>query len=637
MTDQHFRFSLHGVTMKRTRIMFAAVATLCGYFGLHCASVPTASTPPTRAAAIPGSFAIQDVRVLDGAKMSSPVTVVVAQGRIWGVGSNLSLPEGAPIIDGTGKTLLPGFIDGHAHVWSADQLEQSAQFGATTVLDMGCGDPEIGSKLRKLVSEPGSTLADLRFAGYAVTAPGAHCTEYGFPVPTITKPEDAQAFVDARLSEGSDYIKLVYDDAGALGFKNPTITKQLLKAAIEATHRRGKLALVHIGSMQGARDAIEVGADGLAHTFIDRTAEKDFGDFVAAHHAFVVPTLSVNRSLIFKSSGAGLVADADLGPYLPLQSAENLKKSLPTFPDAHVDYSVAEATIRLLHQAKVPILAGTDAPNTGTTHGATVHGELELLVGAGLTAEEALASATSQPATQFRLDDRGRIGKGLRADLVLVDGDPTVDIKATRHIVSVWRAGMQLDRKGYLAKIESEKSAAQAQAASPAPTGSEAGLISDFDDLTTSTMFGGGWATSTDELRGGKSTAAFKVVNGGASGSKGSMAVTGELVSGFQFPWAGVMFTPGERKMAPANLSAKREIVFSAKGDGATYQILLFSAGHGYAPARQVFVAGPEWKEYHFAFADFDGMDGRDLMGIAFVQGARLGRFRFQLDSFRLK
>ena len=79
--------------------------------------------------------------------------------------------------------------------------------------------------------------------------------------------------------------------------------------------------------------------------------------------------------------------------------------------------------------------AGTDAPNSGTAHGASLHGELQLLVEAGLTPTEALAAATSAPAAAFHLTDRGRIAPGLRADLVLVEGDPTADILQTRAIV----------------------------------------------------------------------------------------------------------------------------------------------------------------------------------------------------------
>jgi len=82
----------------------------------------------------------------------------------------------------------------------------------------------------------------------------------------------------------------------------------------------------------------------------------------------------------------------------------------------------------------------------GSWNGASLHGELALLVRAGLTPTEALAAATSVPARAFGLADRGRIAPGLRADLLLVRGDPTRDVTATRDIVGVWKAGVRIGR-----------------------------------------------------------------------------------------------------------------------------------------------------------------------------------------------
>jgi imidazolonepropionase-like amidohydrolase len=103
--------------------------------------------------------------------------------------------------------------------------------------------------------------------------------------------------------------------------------------------------------------------------------------------------------------------------------------------------------VRALRAAGVPLLAGTDAPVLGRgVHGASLHRELELLVEAGLTPVETLAAATSVPASVFGLADRGRIAPGLRADLLLVAGDPTRQITATRAIRRVWARGRAVDR-----------------------------------------------------------------------------------------------------------------------------------------------------------------------------------------------
>jgi len=102
--------------------------------------------------------------------------------------------------------------------------------------------------------------------------------------------------------------------------------------------------------------------------------------------------------------------------------------------------------MRQLGKSHVPLLTGTDAPAPGTTYGAAVHGELALFVRDGLGPIEALAAATSVPAKCFHLSDRGSIHTGLRADLVLLQGDPTTDIFATRNIVGVWKRGVRVQR-----------------------------------------------------------------------------------------------------------------------------------------------------------------------------------------------
>jgi imidazolonepropionase-like amidohydrolase len=148
-----------------------------------------------------------------------------------------------------------------------------------------------------------------------------------------------------------------------------------------------------------------------------------------------------------RASGASLVSDPHLGPLLTkaeignLQSAFHFSGRVPTFSLDH-----ARAAVAALKAAGVPLLAGTDAPNPGMAHGVSLHRELELLVGAGLTPMDALAAATSTPARVFGLLDRGRIAPGLRADLVLVHGEPDRTITDTRSIVEVWRNGAAVTR-----------------------------------------------------------------------------------------------------------------------------------------------------------------------------------------------
>jgi imidazolonepropionase-like amidohydrolase len=147
-------------------------------------------------------------------------------------------------------------------------------------------------------------------------------------------------------------------------------------------------------------------------------------------------------------SGATIATDPLLRPYV----RPALRAMMSSPPSPHPGVRSCEGTteaIRQLARRQVPILAGTDAPSPGQTYGASLHGELALLVGAGLTPLQALAAATSAPARAFRLEDRGRMRPGLRADLLLVEGDPSRDILATRRIAQVWKRGIAVERTRY--------------------------------------------------------------------------------------------------------------------------------------------------------------------------------------------
>jgi imidazolonepropionase-like amidohydrolase len=581
------------------------------------------------------SFVIRHARVFDGHKVLNSADVWVENGKIRSVGKNLKTTAGVKVIDATGDTLLPGLIDAHTHAWG-DALKEAEIFGVTTELDMFT-DVKYMQRVKKEQAEGKDLdLADLRSAGTLATAPGGHGTEYGIKIPTLTSPSEAQAFVDARIAEGSDYIKIIIDDASAYGGHRPTLDAATVKALVEAAHKRGKLTVVHIGNQAEAREAIEAGADGLAHLFADSPPQPDFARFVAEHHAFVVPTLTVLESASGIPSGETLTTDPHLAPYLTATDITNLKQSFPKFP-THLSEKYAEETIAQLKELHIPILAGTDAGNPGTSHGVSLHREMELLVHAGLTPQEALASATSVPASVFHLNDRGVIAPGKRADLLLVKGDPTQDILATRDIVSVWKLGAEDDRASYRSLVEKEKADAEKAAKESALSVSQSGLISDFEDGKPSSKFGTGWMVSTDSIAGGKSTGEMKVVDGGANGSGHALEISGVIDGGLPYAWSGVMWSPGSAPFAPVNLSAKKSISFVAKGDGGTYRIMVFTASGGRIPAQQTFIAGSDWKNFTFPFSAFNGSDGHDVSAILFVGGPGAGKFEFAVDDVKLE
>jgi imidazolonepropionase-like amidohydrolase len=269
----------------------------------------------------------------------------------------------------------------------------------------------------------------------------------GGPFPTIADSASGRAFVDARIAEGSDYVKIIYDDLSSLGRKAPMLDRPTLQGLVAAAHARGKLAVVHILSEAQAKDAIEAGADGLAHLFTGATVSPEFAPLVAKHGAFVVPTLSVLYGSCGRSIGPRIASDSLLRPYIRPSMRARTAMTFP--PRAGTSCAATEEAVRQLARARVPILAGTDSPAPGQTYGASVHGELELLVGAGLTPVQALVAATSAAARAFKLTDRGRVAAGMRGDLVLVEGDPTSDVLATRRITAVWKRGVGVERARY--------------------------------------------------------------------------------------------------------------------------------------------------------------------------------------------
>lgn len=395
------------------------------------------------------NFVVTDARVFDGEAVHRRQSVLVTDGRITQVGEQLDPPIGAEVVNGAGKTLLPGLIDAHAHA-KPPALRDALLFGVTTELDM-FSMPEWMDQQRTEAATR-NDLADVRSASVGVTVRGGHPSMligsfFPEPFPVLESPEDAPTFVATRVKEGADYIKLLIDDGSALGHASPTLTEPMVKAVVDAGHAHGKMVVAHVTSLDGMAQAIRAGIDGLVHIFFDKPPTDEIVALAADAGVFVTPTLSTVGSLASDIDGSHLAQDSRAREFLAPDWRENLCQCWHLGSPGSVEYAL-EAT-RRLHEVGVDILAGTDAACVGiagTAHGVSMHGELELLVRAGLTPVQALRAATFLPARRFGLTDRGRIASGLQADLLLVDGDPTRDITTTLSIVSVWRGGEQLDR-----------------------------------------------------------------------------------------------------------------------------------------------------------------------------------------------
>ncbi|CAH1226705.1 hypothetical protein PAECIP111891_05978 [Paenibacillus allorhizoplanae] len=418
--------------------------------------------------------AITNARIFDGEEVIGASTILIEGDKIISVGGEI--PEHAVIIDAEGGTLLPGLIDAHVHT-SVEGLRDALKFGITTELEMMGGFTKQGRETQLKGIED---IADVRSAGMGVTAPGghpdelmpgdgeipefvrkelekmseedrnamlaAHAHDHG-EAPTVTNPDEALAFVSEQVRQGADYIKIMIEEGAVLAAPGlPVLSQDILRTAVEEAHRHNKLVIAHVLTAEASQKAIEVGVDGLAHLFIDRPeTTPDLVRRIAESGVFVTPCLVLNSSIIGKAA-VELARDPRVSSKLSPDWIDTLSASFNTYPQGSMEDNFRN--VMDLHRAGVDILVGTDVsvpvPTLGgLAHGASVHHEMQLLVEAGFTPTEALRSATSVTARRFGLDDRGRIVLGAKADLILVDGDPTTSIADTLSIREVWHNGRQ--------------------------------------------------------------------------------------------------------------------------------------------------------------------------------------------------
>jgi len=217
------------------------------------------------------SFLLTDVRLFDGKTLTNKTSLIVHDGLIQSIETDLSPQKNLTVIDGQGKTLIPGLVDSHTHSWGS-ALEDALNFGVMTHLDMFTF-PSVLKTSRQQSKKQHANKATLYSAGMLATAPGGHGTQFGGQVEPITDPKEAAAWIDRRRIEGSDYIKLVY-----MPYQThiPSLNREVAKALIDAAHERDLLIVAHIHSQQGAQDLIEDGIDGLVHIFADTPVTQEF-------------------------------------------------------------------------------------------------------------------------------------------------------------------------------------------------------------------------------------------------------------------------------------------------------------------------------------------------------------------------
>lgn len=404
------------------------------------------------------------------------LTVVVDGSRIAAIGPTATTPtpSTASIIDARGKYLIPGLWDMHAHSAGGPAAPWDARIilplyianGITGIRDMG-GSLEV-LKQRKAGIERGNLLGPHMY----ISGPflnGGKPYEYTL---TTNTPDQARQAVDKLAREQVDFIKVLSDLSREtyLAVADESKKRKLTFAghvpdtvtAAEASDS-GQRSIEHLSGLtlgcsreeaelrKRRTEAIQKGDNAAYHdatmrsleTYDPEKASALFAEF-KKNETWQVPTLSWWKI----QSELGSVSSSDpLLKYVPLSvrrsndwDAQHIKQSTSAalLADLQETKSRYLDLTRSLHQAGVPVMAGTDSPDPYVFPGFSLHDELELLVESGFTPGEALRAATHSPAEFLgKLSDYGMVEKGRVADLVLLDANPLVDIRNTRKISAV--------------------------------------------------------------------------------------------------------------------------------------------------------------------------------------------------------
>lgn len=390
-----------------------------------------------------GTFALLNARLIDGtgAPAIENATVLVRDGHIAaaGPGAATPVPPGVTRIDVTGKSVLPGLWDMHAHVGLAEWGPVYLASGVTTVRDMG-GEFGVVTALRDAWGDRRAIGPRMLLAGL-VDGPGAG----SFGHVTAANPEEGRAAVARYKAAGFQQMKLY-----------SLLDRPTSAAIIDAAHAAGMTVTGHIPTGLDMRTIVEMGMDQIAHLTVRDAPESDAlretVAFLKSRGTVIDPTLSWNEML-------GRSLHTSLAEIQPRAShvAAPLRRMLDSANGGAIPPAQATARMRrslqivkALHDAGVPIVAGTDKGVPGIS----LAREIELYVEAGLSPMDAIRAATAVPARVMGLaKETGTIAVGLAADLIVVDGNPLqriADIENVRLVSSrgrlydaslLWRAG----------------------------------------------------------------------------------------------------------------------------------------------------------------------------------------------------
>lgn len=389
------------------------------------------------------TYAIKGATLIDmtGRPPLKNAVVVVDQGYIAAAGplGKVPIPKGAQTLDAKGLTLLPGFIDMHVHsTVQGGMMPYFLANGITSVRDLGCAEKMMPDLLRYRRQVDKREVVGPRLFLSGPPIDGKPRAANWFPGPTVVGAEQARAAVNSLADQGVDLIKL---------YRRLSIEDG--KAAVEAAHARDlPVTWDYRWNMRYLQRALHTGVDSIEHVFFSETssaAERELlADFIGKSKTWFDPTL-----VAFRAHNDQVTDDPvfkQLPPGIP-----SFWRSLFWPMETPQEFASMKSFVRRVQRHGGRFLVGTDTPVKYVAPGFAFHEELYLLTQCRLSNMDVLRAATVNAARALRRENElGTIQPGRKADMVLIQGDPLQDIKVTRNIRWVIRAGEIFDPKPLL-------------------------------------------------------------------------------------------------------------------------------------------------------------------------------------------
>ena len=375
-------------------------------------------------------------------------------------------PEGALRVDLSGKTVIPALIDAHQHIgltdvqdWTnrtdnytrdnlVEHLERSAYHGVAATMSLGLEfDEALAFELRDEVL-PNAALFLTSGRGIAATPDAGPTAEHllGIPRGAIDEVEGRAAVAELD-GYGVDLVKIWVDGRGG---SVPKIGPEVYRAIIDEAHSRGMQVVSHVGTttaLADAKDLIEAGIDGFAHTVRDRDIDGEYMELVRQFpDVWTIPNLPGNLP-----SMDDLIWLSDTLPPSAIETmrGEVQQQLSSAASDPNPFFSLQCRNLGKNHEAGMIIGMGTDSGGLTIPFyvGWTAHTEMRDMVTCGLSPMEAIMAATSVNAEILGLDDLGMVREGRNASFVVLDANPLDDISNSTRIFEVYLRGTEVDRE----------------------------------------------------------------------------------------------------------------------------------------------------------------------------------------------